>query len=226
LTTINCNDIIGRIGIVGEYQEERSTAVQIWIFLGGNAVYVVGLVVIWAIMTYFAGNRVGKEVVVIIGIPLWVEILALAVAACIAAVVFVVAAMAVCAVILALCGVGWVLTLPWWYRYRRLFLEYIGFNPKMAKGLKYGSKWQRRVDRRLKEFAVALQNALDQRAAAGDGSDLWSLNNAVSQARKSFRLAQKAAHECWFSVKRSHEDYLPKKRKDKLERVRRLQIVA
>jgi len=201
--------------------------VQIWIFLGGNVAYAVGLFAIWAIVTYFAGNHVGKNVAVTLGIPLWVELIALAVAACIVAFVAAFVCVLICAVLLAICGVVWLLAWPWKYRYQRLFREYIGFDSNLAKGLKYGSKWERRVDRRLKELAVAFQDALDKRTAAGDDDyNTWSLREAVNQARKSFTLAHKAAWECGFSTKRSHEYYLPKRRRVKLERVRNLQVVA
>lgn len=194
------------------------------VIVGGNIAAVAGLICLYAVMTYFFGDRVGEASFWIVGIPLWLEVLAISAAAFAAALVIAAVLLAFIAVILVICGVCWVLTWPWRHRYRRLFHEYIGFDPKVKRELWRTDKWQRKVDRRLKEYAVALQDVLDQLDTEVREYVRSSLERDVSRARKSFALAQKAVHECGFWVKPSHVYYLPKRRREKMSRP--LKVVA
>ena len=197
---------------------EWSAGIWWLVVVGGNIAAIVGLICLYAVMTYFFGEKVGEFSVQIVGIPLWLEVLALMVAACAALIALGVVLLGICAVGLTICGICWVLTWPWSHRYRRLFREYIGFNPKVKGLIWSSSKEQRKVDRKLKEYAVALQDALDRLEMEVRGDVRWELERQVNQARMNFAFARKAVHECGFWARSSHLDYLPKKRRERLAR--------
>ena len=186
--------------------------------IGVNIVFIAGLICLYAVMTYFFGASVGQISFWIMGIPLWLEVVALIAAVMVFTLAILALMLAFCVAVLAIYAICWVLTWPWRYRYRRLFLEYIGFDPRV-EGLKWGSQWERKVNRKLKVYAVALQNALDSFESVVQGDVSLELRDALSLARRNYKFALKAAHQCEFFTRLSHVHYLPKRRRERIQRL-------
>lgn len=199
-----------------------------WLFLaiGGGIAYAVGLVGLYAVMTYFFGEKVAALSVQIVGIPLWAELIGVWIAACIVVVsIGLGIVVLLIAAFLAVYGICQVVTWPWAYRHRRLFREYIGLDVKLTGNIAWrNSKEQRKIDRKVKEYAVALQDALDRLEMEVRGDVRSELERSVNQAQSNFNYARKAVHECGFWARPSHLDYLPKRRRDRL--TRHLKVVS